>query len=90
MKNLELLGCRAQDKVTGFSGVITSVCFDLVGCIQAAVTPPSLPDEKEQRHGRWFDVVRLEIGERVMPSAFNEKGEPAEDKGSSEKPEPRD
>jgi len=64
---IALLGCRAKDKVTGFSGVISSVGFDLYGCVQCIVTPPM--DEKgEPKAGHWFDVNRVEVFEndRVM------------------------
>lgn len=60
MRHLSILGLRVQDKVTGFAGVVTSVCFDLYGCIQAAID--SGFDEKMVRiEPRWFDVSRLTI-----------------------------
>lgn len=83
MKNLQLLGCKARDRVTGFEGVITTIGFDLVGCVQAVITPPASVEKQEQR---WLDVSRLEIGERVMDHGFNEAGEPLVDKGPCEKP----
>jgi len=36
-KHLEMLGKEGFDVVTGFDGVITSVSFDLYGCVQAVV-----------------------------------------------------
>lgn len=45
------------DKVTGFAGVVTSVTFDLYGCVQALLTP-GLVDGKLQEQA-WFDVKRL-------------------------------
>ena len=43
MKNvkayIESLGYRAKDKVTGFTGVISSISFYLYGCIQAIIAP---------------------------------------------------
>jgi hypothetical protein len=64
---MELLGLRVKDKVTGFSGVVSSVCFDLFGCVQAVVTPAVGKDGK-QEDGRWFDTKRLDItdGNPVM------------------------
>ena len=55
-----MLGKPAKDKVTGFTGVISSVSFDLYGCVQAVVTPPIDKDGKTQS-GSWFDVTRLEL-----------------------------
>lgn len=65
---IDLLGLEATDKVTGFSGIITSACFDLYDCVQMALTAKAKPDAEEVKHGHWFDVNRLEIGDtRVMP-----------------------
>lgn len=38
-ETLAVLGLPVRDKVTGFDGVITSVSFDLYGCIQVVKTP---------------------------------------------------
>jgi hypothetical protein len=89
-EHVEKLGFKAKDKVTGVSGVITTVCFDLYGCVQAAITPPVEPggDVKETR---WFDVARLEVTdtERVMDVPDFSKGYVAEGKkGAAEKPSP--
>lgn len=54
-----LLGLKVRDRVTGFSGITTSVTFDLYGCIQAFVTPPQGKDGKLP-DGGWFDSHRLE------------------------------
>lgn len=65
--HLSLLGYPARDKVTGFKGVITSVSFDLYGCIQYDVTPKKEKDKDVLSRGYWFDVSRIEIrGEKVM------------------------
>lgn len=68
MDDLKLLGLKVRDKITGFSGVVESVCYDLYGCIQAAVKPP-VNDKGEIVDGRWFDVSRLDVTDqtRVMP-----------------------
>lgn len=67
-ETINLLGHKATDRVTGFSGVITSVCFDLYGCVQASITPPAKEDAEEIKFGHWFDVNRLEVAEEtVMP-----------------------
>jgi hypothetical protein len=57
--HIDLLGVTVRDRVTKFEGVVTSVSFDLYGCIQAAVNPVVDKDGKLP-DGRWFDVNRLE------------------------------
>lgn len=59
-RHINLLGYRATDKVTGFSGTIDSVCFDLYGCIQCSLRPQIDKDGKIP-DGHWFDVTRLTI-----------------------------
>jgi hypothetical protein len=87
-KHIELLGYKAQDKVTGYKGVIDSVCFDLYGCVQVSLKPPMDKDGKIQS-GHWFDVTRLEINTKKrivdMPNFY--EGYVAEGrKGPAEKP----
>ena len=62
-KHIELLGLQAEDKITGFSGTIDSICFDLYGCIQASLRPKMDKDGKIDQ-GHWFDVTRLKINEK--------------------------
>ena len=61
MKELELLGLKVRDRVTGLTGVCESICYDLYGCIQAVVRPPANTEKGEVPDGRWFDVSRLEV-----------------------------
>lgn len=75
-KTTDLLGFKAQDRVTGFQGVITSACFDLYGCIQVALTPPAKDGGDELKSGHWFDINRVQVStERVMDAPnFDAKG----------------
>jgi hypothetical protein len=63
-----LLGYPVVDKVTGFTGIVTSVSFDLYGCVQVIVSPPIDKDGKRPE-AHWFDEKRLRVTseERVMP-----------------------
>ncbi len=67
-ESIAMLGLKAKDRITGFEGVITSVSFDVPGCVMAVISPRSdkpgnLPE------GKWFDVNRLEVSKvRVMDS----------------------
>jgi len=38
-RHVSQLGLKVKDRVTGFEGVVSTMSFDLYGCIQAAVTP---------------------------------------------------
>lgn len=89
-KHIKLLGRKAKDAVTGFSGVISTVSFDLYGCVQAVITPP-IDERGEMKEGRWFDVTRLIITDDnpVMKVPDFSKGYIAEGlKGCAEKPLP--
>lgn len=59
-KHLDLLGMRVRDRVTGYTGVVASISFDLYGCVQAIVNPGLDKDGKPQDSG-WYDVGRLEV-----------------------------
>lgn len=65
---LKLLGLKVKDRVTGLEGVVTSICFDLYGCVQALVHP-GLDKEGKARDLCWYDCNRLEVldAEPVMP-----------------------
>lgn len=88
-KHIGFLGFRAKDKVTGFIGVIDSVCFDLYGCIQVSLKPP-MNEKGEIPTGYWVDINRVKILSKkqiVTPPNF-EEGYQAEGKqGAADKPE---
>lgn len=65
---IEALGREAEDVVTGFSGVVESVMFDICGSVQVILTPPASNDPEKSK-GRWFDFKRLKfVGvDRVLP-----------------------
>ena len=87
-KHMELIGMKVKDKVTGFKGVVSSIAFDLYGCIQAIVTPFVTKDGK-QGDSLWFDVQRLIVtsNKPVMDLPNFDYGYIAEGhKGPAEKP----
>jgi len=59
-EHLKLLGLEAKDRVTGFRSVITSLSFDLYGCIQVIMTPV-VEGNEGIKGGSWFDVTRVEV-----------------------------
>ena len=87
---LNLLGKPVRDKVRGMAGVVTSICFDLYGCVQAAIAAPMDKDGKLP-DVIWHDVQRLEItGETIMPSPdFKQQLLQAGPAGAAEKPAAR-
>ncbi len=87
-KHLNLLGKKVKDKVTGYKGVVSSVGFDLYGCIQAIVNP-GLDKDGKPLDNHWFDVSRLEVLSEtpVLPPPNYEYGRQAEGmQGAAEKP----
>lgn len=58
-EHLGILGHRVRDKVTGVQGFVVGVTYDLYGCIQAEVLPPTDSDNKT-KDATWFDVNRLD------------------------------
>ena len=86
--HLELLGKEVRDKVTGLEGIVTSVCFDLYGCVQTVIQPVSTNDSKIP-DSRWFDVTRLKVlsHELVMDKPNFNQGYIAQGrKGCADKP----
>lgn len=86
--HIGLLGREVRDRVTGFAGVVTTVGFDLYGCIQAVVTPGVDGDGKPGK-SEWYDVNRLKVqtGLPVMDPPNFESGPVAEgSQGAAEKP----
>jgi len=61
------LGVEAQDKITGFKGIITARVQYLYGCDQCGLQPPVDKDGKRQP-SEFFDEGRLEVtGRGVLP-----------------------
>lgn len=58
-----LLGKKAEDCVTGITGVITSVTFDLFGCVQGLLTTQIDGSEKSF----WYDICRLKVSVSDSP-----------------------
>ena len=55
-KNLNLLGYQAVDVITKKKGIITSMSFDVSGCIQALIVPKQ---NKGEDKSFWVDTKRL-------------------------------
>lgn len=66
---VNMLGYSGKDLVTGMQGIVTSVAFDLYGCIQVCINP-GLDKDGKHRESSWYDSTRIEIdtaAERVLP-----------------------
>lgn len=59
-EHFKYLGLEVKDKVTGFKGVVTTLSFDLFGCIQVVVSPKQT-EAGEIPESRWFDISRLSV-----------------------------
>ena len=88
--HLKLLGMKVEDKVTGATGIVTSISYDLYGCIQAIVDP-MVGEDGKSGDVHWFDVFRLKVLSKkpVMETPDFQRGYPKEGrKGPAEKPVP--
>jgi hypothetical protein len=86
--HLGLLGKKVKDSVTGFEGTVTSICFDLYGCIQALIHPGLNPEGKLAEQ-TWFDVNRLKVVNStpcMLPPQYSETLTASGNKGPAEKP----
>lgn len=87
-KHLGLLGLRVRDRITGFTGVVASVSFDLYGCVQAIINP-GLDKDGKLLDQCWFDANRLEVLTKkpvMHPPDFKVGPEAEGKKGPAEKP----
>jgi len=59
-KHFAILGFEVEDRVTGLKGIVSSISFDLYGCIQATITTKA---DKNNVKGTcyWHDVSRIKI-----------------------------
>jgi hypothetical protein len=62
-ESLQLLGLKVKDKVTGKKGIVTTVGFDLYGCIQVAINP-GLDEKGAQMECQWYDTNRVEVTDK--------------------------
>lgn len=61
---INLLGKKVKDRVSGLTGVVTSVCYDISGCIQGWVNPGVGADGK-LLDGGWIDTKRLVVTDKT-------------------------
>lgn len=77
--HLALLGWAVKDKVTGYTGTVSTIGFDLYGCIQAIVQPKAILQDggaEKLEDARWFDVSRLEkVGAAPVMTPIPVKGD---------------
>lgn len=58
-EHFKLMGLEVTDAVTGVTGVVTSICFDLYGCVAALVQPMAEKGKVDTPNAHWFDTKRL-------------------------------
>jgi hypothetical protein len=74
-EHISMLGTKVKDRVTGFKGIVTTISFDLYGCVQAVITSKPKDNNTKSMSG-WYDVNRLEVLNRkpVMQVPNFERG----------------
>lgn len=85
---MDLIGLRARDLVTRLEGVVTSVCFDLYGCVQICLTPGINDKDGKLGEQYWFDFKRIEILNKTPVMPVPSYGLPGTEAGAAEKPAP--
>lgn len=74
------LGSKVKDSITGLTGIATSRCVYLHGCVHIGITPTELKDGKPI-DSCWFDEQRVEVLEEkapdVSPASSATSGGPA-------------
>ena len=83
---MKLLGMKVRDRVTRMEGVVSSVCFDLYGCVQCIVTPGMNDKDGKLDEGAWFDWKRLEITDNTPVMARPQYEKAGSEIGAAEKP----
>ena len=87
--HIDLLGLKAEDKVTKFKGVITCLSFDLYGCVQVIITPEVDSKSGKKEEGHWHDVNRIILKSKkpVMKQPEFKELDDSKIPGCAEKPE---
>jgi len=64
-----VMGCKARDAITGFTGVVAGITVWLNGCVRYALQSQELHDGKPIEQ-QWFDVETLELVDEVPFAAM--------------------
>lgn len=82
------MGYKVKDVVTQIEGIVTSISFDLYGCIQAVVNR-GIDENNNILDSSWYDINRLIVisDNPVMDSPHFKNKKTIIDKGPSNKPE---
>lgn len=73
-----MLGAKAKDRITGFTGIVTGHSQFLTGCDRFLVCPPA-KDGDAFVEGEWFDEQRLEVDPTFPPIVLdNSRGNGAD------------
>lgn len=88
-KHLEMLGLKVRDRVSGMEGIVTSVGFDLYGCVQVILNP-GIDKDGKLADQVWLDIARLEVLDKTpvmkLPN-FISGSQARGEKGPAEKPQ---
>ena len=76
-----VMGCRAKDTITGFTGIITGAAQYITGCDQYLLKP-KVDEKGAYVDGQWFDDGRLEFvdkGVKLVDVQGDKPGGPQSD-----------
>ena len=84
---IDWLGREAIEALTGATGTITSISYDLTGCIQAFIDPCRVLESGEKAQGSWFDTDRIRISTAARAKLpGEERGTPVDNGPSAPHP----
>lgn len=84
---MKLMGLKAKDSVTGFTGVVECVSFDLYGCVQVTLRPEIDKKDGKPKDAHWFDHKRIEVlGKRPVMQVPNFNITVGDERGPASKP----
>jgi hypothetical protein len=72
------LGSKVEDKITGFSGIVTGFVTYLSGCNQALVVP-KVGKDGAFRDSQWFDEQRLKVDNKFKTIVLDNSKTPGAD-----------
>jgi len=81
------LGDRAEDRISGYKGIVTAIAKYLNGCTRILIEPEKLDDDGKMLKSLWFDDVQVKVTKKGSFTGGKQKvGGPARSDPSRDDP----